>query len=40
MREEGIKAIWVSPYTRTTIDLDFDEKLKNILNRDFQSSKP
>ncbi|SDG57579.1 putative transposase [Desulfosporosinus hippei DSM 8344] len=35
MREEGIKAIWVRPYTRTTIDPDFDNKLKNILNRDF-----
>jgi putative transposase len=35
MREEGIKAIWVRPYIRTTIDPDFDNKLKNILNRDF-----
>jgi putative transposase len=30
MREEGIRAIWVSPYIRTTIDPDFDKKLKNI----------
>lgn len=35
MREEGIKAIWVRPYIRTTIDPDFDNKLKNILNREF-----
>jgi putative transposase len=35
MRELGIKAIWVSPYKRTTIDPDFDSKLKNILNRNF-----
>lgn len=36
MREQGIKAIWVRPYVRTTIDPDFDNKLKNILNRDFK----
>lgn len=35
MREEGIRAIWVSPYIRTTIDPCFDQKLKNILKRDF-----
>lgn len=35
MREDGIKAIWVTRYTRTTIDPDFDIKLKNILDRNF-----
>lgn len=40
MREEGIKAIWVSPYIRTTIDPDFDKKLRNILNRDFNPKAP
>lgn len=40
MREEGIKAIWVQPYTRTTIDPDFDQKLKNILNRSFSPKAP
>lgn len=40
MREEGIKAIWVKPYTRTTINPDFDIKLKNILNREFKPSVP
>lgn len=40
MREEGIKAIWVRPYTRTTIDPDFDNKLKNILDRDFNPTAP
>lgn len=40
MREEGIRAIWVSPYVRTTIDPDFDEKLKNVLKRSFNPSKP
>jgi len=40
MREEGIKAIWVSPYVRTTIDPEFDVKLKNILNREFNPVAP
>ncbi len=40
MREDGIKAIWVSPYIRTTIDPEFDEKLKNVLKREFNPSKP
>ncbi|MBP2027303.1 putative transposase [Acetoanaerobium pronyense] len=40
MRELGIKAIWVSPYKRTTIDPDFDIKLKNILDRKFSPKSP
>lgn len=40
MRELGIKAIWVSPYKRTTIDPDFDNKLKNILDRNFSPNAP
>lgn len=40
MRELGIKAIWVSPYRRTTIDPDFDDKLKNILKRKFNPDRP
>jgi putative transposase len=40
MRELGIKAIWVSLYKRTTIDPDFDKKLKNVLNRKFSPSAP
>lgn len=40
MREEGIKAIWVRPYTRTTIDPDFDNKLRNILERNFKPNAP
>ena len=40
MREEGLKAIWVRPYVRTTIDPDFDIKLKNILERDFRATAP
>lgn len=40
MRELGIKAIWVSPYKRTTIDPDFDSRLKNILDRNFDPKAP
>lgn len=40
MRELGIKAIWVSPYKRTTIDPDFDSKLRNILDRNFSPNAP
>ncbi|QOR37037.1 IS3 family transposase [Clostridium sp. 'deep sea'] len=40
MREAGIKAIWVSSYIKTTIDPDFDSKLKNILARQFNPSRP
>lgn len=40
MREEGIKAIWIKPYIRTTIDPDFDNKLKNILKREFNPVMP
>lgn len=40
MREEGIKAIWVRPYVRTTIDPDFDMQLKNLLDRQFNPSHP
>lgn len=40
MKELGIKAIWVRPYKRTTIDPDIDLKLKNILNRRFNPTRP
>ena len=40
MRELQIKAIWVSPYKRSTIDPDFDHNLKNILNRNFSPDTP
>ena len=32
MKEIGIKAQWVKPYTKTTVDPDFSSTLKNILN--------
>lgn len=40
MRELGIRAIWVSPYKRTTIDPNFDSDLKNILDRKFNPKTP
>lgn len=40
MRELGIRAIWTSPYKRTTVDSNFDSDLKNILNREFNPKSP
>ena len=35
MRQMGIKAQWVKPYTVTTIDSDFSSELQNILDEQF-----
>ena len=35
MREMGLKAQWIKPYTITTIDLNFSEEYKNILDEKF-----
>lgn len=40
MRELGIKAQYIKPYTVTTIDPDFSTQLKNILNEEFNPSQP
>ena len=40
MRQMGIKAQWVKPYIQTTIDSDFSQKLKNILNEEFNPAHP
>lgn len=40
MRENGIKAHYVKPYTRTIRNSDFSSRLKNILNRDFDPKAP
>ena len=40
MRELGIKAQYVKPYTVTTIDSDFSEELKNILDERFNPAEP
>lgn len=40
MREMGIKAQYVKPYTVTTIDSDFSEEIKNILDEQFNPAEP
>lgn len=40
MREKGLKAHYIKPYTITTKDCDFSSRLKNILNRDFNPKQP
>ena len=40
MKEMGIKAQYIKPYTVTTIDSDFSSKLKNILDENFNPSAP
>lgn len=40
MKEMNIKACWVRPYTATTINSNFDNKLKNILKQEFNPVRP
>lgn len=40
MREIGIKAQYIKPYTVTTVDSDFSEELENILDEQFNPSEP
>ena len=40
MREMGIKAQYMKPYTVTTIDSNFSEELVNILNEEFNPQEP
>ena len=40
MKELGIKAQYIKPYTVTTIDPDFSDMLKNILAEKFNPSEP
>lgn len=40
MKEEGIKAVWIKPYVRTTIEPDFSSTLKNYLKREFNPKEP
>lgn len=40
MREMGIKARYIKPFTKTTIDPDFDNNLKNLLKEQFNPEKP
>ena len=40
MREMGIKAQWIQPWTTTTRDSDFSNELHNILNEQFNPERP
>ena len=40
MKQMGIKAQWVKPWTITTRDSDFSSKLKNILDEQFNPERP
>lgn len=40
MRQMGIKAQWIKPYTQTTINSDLSQNLKNILNEKFNPEHP
>lgn len=40
MKELGIRAQYLKPYTVTTIDSDFNHELKNILNGKFNPAEP
>ena len=40
MREMGIKAQWIKPWTTTTRDSDFSEELHNILDEQFNPECP
>ena len=40
MKELGIKAVYISPYTRTTHSEDFTNKLQNILDQNFNPDRP
>lgn len=40
MREMGLKAQWVRPWTATTTDSDFSEEYKNILDEKFNPDTP
>ena len=40
MKEMGIRAQWVKPWTTTTRDSDFSKKLHNILNEQFNPDRP
>ena len=39
MKEIGIRAQYLKPYTVTTVDSDFSNELKNILDENFNQIK-
>ncbi len=40
MKEMGIKAQWIKPWTATTKDSDFSTELHNILDEQFNPDRP
>ena len=40
MKEMGMKAQWIKPWTITTIDSDFSNELQNILDEQFAPERP
>ncbi len=40
MREMGLRAHYIKPYIKTTIDPDFDSRLRNLLKEQFNPDKP
>ena len=40
MREMGIKAQWIKPWTTTTRDSDFSKELHNVLDEQFNPDRP
>ena len=40
MKEMGIKAQWMKPWTITTVDSDFSNELQNILDEQFALERP
>lgn len=40
MRQMGLKAQWIKPFTHTTIDSDCNIKLENILEEPFNPDAP
>ena len=40
MREMGIRAQWIKPWTTTTRDSDFSTELHNVLNEQFNPERP
>ena len=40
MKENNLKAKYIKPYIQTTVSHDFSDKLKNLLNRHYNPTKP
>ena len=40
MKENNLKAKYIKPYIQTTVSHDFSDKLKNLLNRHYDPTKP